>query len=68
MRYARHTRLFYPVVPEETGDILIFANKTASIGQSGDFSLVMNFEPDASQGYLDWNYAANYAIYRTLFS
>lgn len=68
VRYRRHSRLYYPVVAENSGDILIFANKTSPIGQSGDFSLVMNFEANSTQNYVDWNYAANHAKYRTLFS
>jgi len=52
-------------VPAETGDILIFANKTAPIGKTGNFSLMMNVEPDCSKSYLEWNYAANHPLYYT---
>lgn len=66
--YKRHTRLYYPVNPLETGDILIFANKTSTDAYASDFSMAMNFEENCEQSYLEWNYAANHAKYRTLFS
>ena len=56
--YQGHDRFYYPVVPDETGDLLIFANKTANIGINATFSMAMQFEPDTSKNYLKWNYAA----------
>ena len=39
--YQGHDRFYYPVVPDETGDLLIFANKTANIGINATFSMAM---------------------------
>jgi hypothetical protein len=33
---------YYPIVPEQSGDILIMANKTGPLHKNGDLSLSMN--------------------------
>lgn len=35
-------QFYYPVVPEESGDVLILVNKTGPIHENGDLSLSMN--------------------------
>ena len=46
---------YYPVVPEESGDVLILVNKTGPIHENGDLSLGMNIQADANKNYTEWN-------------
>jgi len=42
VKYSEMAEFYYPVIPEESGDLLIFVNKTAPIGKGGDAVLTMN--------------------------
>lgn len=33
---------YYPIIPDESGDMLILVNKTGPIHENGDVSLTMN--------------------------
>ena len=55
--YGKTARFYYPVIPELSGDLLIFANKTAPIGKNGDGAMVMNVQKDSAISYLQWIYA-----------
>lgn len=44
--FAEHQRLYYPISPD-SGDLLIFVNKTASIGQNGRSAVVFRVETDS---------------------
>ena len=55
--YVKTARFYYPVVPEVSGDLLIFVNKTASIGQGGDAALLLNVQKNSENSYLSWPYA-----------
>ena len=46
---------YYPVIPEESKDVLILVNKTAPIHENGDISLGMNMQADANLPYKKWN-------------
>ena len=46
--YAQIVNLYYPVLPDESGDLLIFANKTGPIGQNGDTWMLLNIQKNAS--------------------
>ena len=46
---------YYPIIPDESGDILILVNKTAPLHTNGDVSLSMNVEPDSERPYSKWN-------------
>ena len=50
--YKALARFYYPVDPEESGDLLVFANKTAPIGKNGNVSLLMNVQTNSSLPYL----------------
>ena len=55
--YGKTARFYYPVIPEISGDLLIFVNKTSPIGQGGDASLLLNVQKNSEQSYLSWIYA-----------
>ena len=55
--FSSLARFYYPVIPEESGDILIFANKTAPIGKGGDAAMLLNIQTNSGDSYLNWNYA-----------
>ena len=66
--YQATARFYYPVDPEESGDLLIFANKTAPIGKNGNASLLMNVQTNSSLSYLKWSYARNDTSKHTIAS
>mmetsp|Transcript_8141 Transcript_8141/g.9779 ORF Transcript_8141/g.9779 Transcript_8141/m.9779 type:complete len:146 (-) Transcript_8141:1966-2403(-) len=47
-------QLYFPVRPFEYDDMLIFVNKTASIGKGANLKLVYDIMPDSSAGYTTW--------------
>ena len=53
--YGEDMQFYYPIVPEETGDVLILVNKTGPIHENGDLSLGMNIEADCNKNYTRWN-------------
>lgn len=48
-------QFYFPVVPEESGDVLILVNKTGPIHENGDLSLGMNIQANADVNYTEWN-------------
>ena len=54
VRYNEDMTFYYPVVPEESGDVLILVNKTAPLHANGDLSLGMNVQADAGVPYTEW--------------
>ena len=47
---------YYPVIPEESGDVVILVNKTGPIHKNGDVSLGMNIQADSGVPYVDWDW------------
>ena len=52
--YNEDMTFYYPVVPEESGDVLILVNKTAPLHKNGDISLGMNVQANSNKPYIDW--------------
>ena len=52
--FTEMAQFYYPVIPEESGDLLIFVNKTAPIGKSGDAALLMNVQTNSEFPYAFW--------------
>ena len=57
--YGSTARFYYPVVPEESGDLLIFVNKTSPIGHEGDATLLLNVQKNSENSYLSWFYPSS---------
>ena len=57
--YGSTARFYYPVVPEESGDLLIFVNKTSPVGHEGDAKLLLNVQKNSENSYLSWIYPSS---------
>ena len=56
-------RFYYPIVPQEAGDLLIFTNMTAPLGQNGPVMILLNINSNCSKPYPDWDYAWPFSGY-----
>lgn len=54
--YGEEMVFYYPIIPDETGDVVILVNKTGAIHKNGDVALGMNIQANTDSPYIDWDW------------